>query len=773
MPYTGLHGRRRHDGAGATTSSRSPSTSAPATRSGGRSPPRTAPRPRCSSCSDRAGQHHRRPPAGRRRVRRPMTGVERRPVARPRADPRALRPPQRASTSFTGGDFTDDPYPGVARAARDRARPRRAPCTSSPGIEGDAVLARPARARTGRTSRRSATRRATHAYRNPEVFASSPGAVDAEPATSAVESSMLVDGRRRSTAATARSCSRRSCRPRRSGGSRKWIERDGARADRRVRRRGPGRAQRRLLRRHPGAHDHRQLRHRRRPGARRPRARSATRPRSPRSSSPIVAARRDAPAGRPHQRAGRRPRSPTRTATHRLSRRRDLLVRLPAARRRVGHDLEADGHHPRRAAAAARACSTRSATTARCCKPAIEESLRWEPTDPMFSRWVTEDTELLRHRAPEGLGRCTSASARPTATPSAGSGPTSTTSTGRSKPVVRLRRRSAHLPRHARRPGRDDRRHRRPARPAARTCGSTPTPSRRRLIGFYERGVTGDPGGVRMTGDDRDDTTPTTRCSATSTSAATARPTARSATSGTARRRCCSRRPAARSGEPRTSPLIFGRDGDDYLVVASVGGTPKHPAWYLNLAGRPAAPRSRCGPTTSTSTARTASPDEKPRLWQIVNEVWPNYDVYQSRTDRVIPVVVLTPAELIGRFAACPPPRRKTEAAARRRNGTRGPANTEALLAAAHRLVARAGRELHDAGPHQGGRRRAADLLPPLRRQGPDPPRRRRRPDRRALRVAGDEGGASSTTRSSASTSTSPRRCRLLGADPGAAAPGS
>ena len=57
--------------------------------------------------------------------------------------------------------------------------------------------------------------------------------------------------------------------------------------------------------------------------------------------------------------------------------------------------------------------------------------------------------------------------------------------------------------------------------------------------------------------------------------------------------RCCSPRPGRKSGEPRTAPLIFARDGDDYLVVASVGGAPKHPAWYLNLAGEPARPRSR------------------------------------------------------------------------------------------------------------------------------------------------------------------------------------
>ena len=97
-----------------------------------------------------------------------------------------------------------------------------------------------------------------------------------------------------------------------------------------------------------------------------------------------------------------------------------------------------------------------------------------------------------------------------------------------------------------------------------------------------------------------------------------------------------------KTGEARTSPLIFARDGDDYLIVASVGGMPKHPAWYLNLQAEPAA-RIQVEDEVLDVVARTASDEEKPRLWGIVNEVWPNYDTYQSRTERVIPVVVLTP----------------------------------------------------------------------------------------------------------------------------------
>lgn len=98
-----------------------------------------------------------------------------------------------------------------------------------------------------------------------------------------------------------------------------------------------------------------------------------------------------------------------------------------------------------------------------------------------------------------------------------------------------------------------------------------------------------------------------------------------------------------RTGAARTTPLIFGRDGDDYLVVASVGGMPRHPAWYLNLRAEPRA-SIQVKAEHLDVVARTASPDEKPRLWKIVNAVWPNYDVYQARTDRVIPVVVLTPS---------------------------------------------------------------------------------------------------------------------------------
>jgi deazaflavin-dependent oxidoreductase (nitroreductase family) len=98
-----------------------------------------------------------------------------------------------------------------------------------------------------------------------------------------------------------------------------------------------------------------------------------------------------------------------------------------------------------------------------------------------------------------------------------------------------------------------------------------------------------------------------------------------------------------RSGQPRTNALIFGRDGDDYLVVASMGGAPTHPNWYRNLQARPEA-EIQVRAEHLTVAARTAGDEEKPRLWKIMTAAWPNYDAYQTRTDRVIPLVVLTPS---------------------------------------------------------------------------------------------------------------------------------
>jgi deazaflavin-dependent oxidoreductase (nitroreductase family) len=98
-----------------------------------------------------------------------------------------------------------------------------------------------------------------------------------------------------------------------------------------------------------------------------------------------------------------------------------------------------------------------------------------------------------------------------------------------------------------------------------------------------------------------------------------------------------------RSGEPREHALIYGRHGDDYLVVASKGGAPQHPAWYLNLDADPEV-EVQVGDERFPATARTATAEEKPELWRIMTAEWPAYDEYQTKTDRDIPVVVLSRA---------------------------------------------------------------------------------------------------------------------------------
>jgi deazaflavin-dependent oxidoreductase (nitroreductase family) len=95
-----------------------------------------------------------------------------------------------------------------------------------------------------------------------------------------------------------------------------------------------------------------------------------------------------------------------------------------------------------------------------------------------------------------------------------------------------------------------------------------------------------------------------------------------------------------RSGDPRTSPLIYGRHGDDYLVVASKGGAPESPAWYFNLEAEPEVEVQVKGDRFKAR-ARTATSDERPELWAVMVGEWPDYDNYQRKTDREIPIVVL------------------------------------------------------------------------------------------------------------------------------------
>jgi deazaflavin-dependent oxidoreductase (nitroreductase family) len=95
-----------------------------------------------------------------------------------------------------------------------------------------------------------------------------------------------------------------------------------------------------------------------------------------------------------------------------------------------------------------------------------------------------------------------------------------------------------------------------------------------------------------------------------------------------------------RSGMLRRTALIYGRDGDAYVVVASVGGRPEHPAWYLNLRANPEV-GVQVGPETFTARARKATAEEKGRLWPEMASIWPDYDTYQKKTTRSIPVVIL------------------------------------------------------------------------------------------------------------------------------------
>ncbi|MFE6028925.1 nitroreductase family deazaflavin-dependent oxidoreductase [Streptomyces niveus] len=95
-----------------------------------------------------------------------------------------------------------------------------------------------------------------------------------------------------------------------------------------------------------------------------------------------------------------------------------------------------------------------------------------------------------------------------------------------------------------------------------------------------------------------------------------------------------------KSGEQRSTPLIYRPYGDDVLVVASKGGSDSPPLWYLNIQADPEV-RVQVKGDRYTARARTATAEEKPEMWRRMAEVWPDYDEYQTKTDREIPVVVL------------------------------------------------------------------------------------------------------------------------------------
>jgi deazaflavin-dependent oxidoreductase (nitroreductase family) len=95
-----------------------------------------------------------------------------------------------------------------------------------------------------------------------------------------------------------------------------------------------------------------------------------------------------------------------------------------------------------------------------------------------------------------------------------------------------------------------------------------------------------------------------------------------------------------KSSKLRRTALIYGKDGDRYLVVASLGGAPRHPLWYLNLVDHPEV-EVQVGAEKFRARARTADAGEKPRLWDLMASIWPDYNNYQAKTTRQIPVVIL------------------------------------------------------------------------------------------------------------------------------------
>jgi deazaflavin-dependent oxidoreductase (nitroreductase family) len=98
----------------------------------------------------------------------------------------------------------------------------------------------------------------------------------------------------------------------------------------------------------------------------------------------------------------------------------------------------------------------------------------------------------------------------------------------------------------------------------------------------------------------------------------------------------------AKSGAQRTSPLVYGRDGENIILVASKGGNPKNPAWYHNLRANPDT-TVQIGADRIPVHARVASDEERDRLWSLMVGVYGGYEAYRKRTTRKIPLIVLQP----------------------------------------------------------------------------------------------------------------------------------
>lgn len=99
-----------------------------------------------------------------------------------------------------------------------------------------------------------------------------------------------------------------------------------------------------------------------------------------------------------------------------------------------------------------------------------------------------------------------------------------------------------------------------------------------------------------------------------------------------------------KSGRKRTTPLLYLRDGEDFVIVASNGGAPRHPVWWLNLQARPEATVDVDGQEVRVR-AEEASCEEKDRLWPRIVQMYSGYEGYRRKTDREIPVVILRTME--------------------------------------------------------------------------------------------------------------------------------
>lgn len=98
-----------------------------------------------------------------------------------------------------------------------------------------------------------------------------------------------------------------------------------------------------------------------------------------------------------------------------------------------------------------------------------------------------------------------------------------------------------------------------------------------------------------------------------------------------------------KSGKERTLPLLYTEADGGYVLIASKGGAPKHPAWYLNLQSHPEV-KLQVGKAEFTATTETITDDpQRQRLWDEMVKIWPSYEDYQASTDRKIPVVLATP----------------------------------------------------------------------------------------------------------------------------------